>query len=141
VNLHNFNGGLTVSIDKIKEQIKDEILKRIKAEKIDQLQRTKPLVSEYFWNEFAKIVLQSDEIGFLGGISMYLKIKQDYEGLGKDFKKKMPFHDFVKSDVSRFKDDPLLKQVKGEQKKLLIECQELQKEIKKEMGIKEKDWG
>lgn len=140
VDLHNFNVGLIASINKIKKQMKDEILKRIKEEKIDQLQRTQPLVSEYFWDELAKVVLQSDEIGFLGGVSTYLKIEEYYKGLEKDFKKELPFHDFVKSIASRFKDDPLLKQVKDEQEKLFRECQALQKEIRKQMGIKRKRW-
>lgn len=140
VNLHNFNVGLRASINKIKKQMKDAIFKRIKEEKLDQLQRTQPLVSGYFWNELVKIVFQSKEIGFLGGISTYLKIKEDYEGLRKDFKKDMPFHDFVKGIASKFKDDPLLKQVKNEQEKLFGECRALQDEIRKQMGIKRKRW-
>lgn len=142
VNLHNFNRGLIASINKkIKPQMKNTIFKRIKEEKLDQLQRTQPLVSEYFWNELAKIVLQSKEIGFLGGVSTSLKIKQDYEGLKKDFKKNMPFYDFVKGIASKFKDDPLLKEVKDEQKKLFGECWALQDEIRGQMGIKRIRWG
>lgn len=141
VKLHNFNIGLTESIKRIKEPLKEEILQKIKEEKIDQLKRTQPLVDEYFWNQLAKIVLQRDEIGFLGGVDDYLKIRYYYDELEKDFKtEKVPFDDFVKSFASKFRDDPLLKEVKEEHEKLLGETQDLQREVKKEMGIKDKDW-
>ena len=137
VKLHNFNIGVTESIKRIKEPLKEEILGKIKEEKIDQLKRTQPLVNEYFWNQLAKIVLQRDEIGFLGAMDNYPKIRYYYDELEKDFKtKEVPFDDFVKSFASKFRDDPLLKEVKEEQEKLLGETQDLQRKVKKEMGIR-----
>lgn len=137
VELHNFNVGLIAIINDIKEPMKEEILQKIKEERRDEVQRTTPSSSEFFWNELAKLAVKREETGgFFGGIDTYPSIRSGYSQLEKDFETEMPLDNFIKNFASKIKDKPLLKEVKEELKGLISKTQDLRQEVEKEMGLK-----
>jgi len=141
--LHNFNLAIEAAVNTVSVSVKEDILQKTKEKERGALLTTSPhYLGQDFLNQCAKRVL-IEYIGF-GGIDNP-QLERNYSELEKKyFEKKIPFNDFIANLASKIKDHPFFKdgRFKGELEQLIAKTQELRREIKKEMKIKNKDeWG